>query len=222
MAAKESMAVAPLIVVLYDRAFEFPSIREAIRARGYFYAGLAATWIELGAFLWQQPRSTAGLFTAVDPWTYLLNQSQMLVVYLRLSVWPDPLILDYGLPRALAIRDVLPEALVVVLLLIASGIALARWPRIGFLAAAFFLTLAPTSSVIPIASEVAAERRMYLPFAALATLAAVAGRWLVDRVAARMRRESRTGRGTERRRGGGRPDGDRPGRAGRSNRVPER
>ena len=190
MASKESMAVAPLIVVLYDRAFEFPSIREAIRARAYLYAGLAATWIELGAFLWQQPRSTAGLFTAVDPWTYLLNQSQMLVVYLRLSVWPDPLILDYGLPRALAIRDVVPEALIVVLLIIASGVALARWPRIGFLAAAFFLTLAPTSSVIPIASEVAAERRMYLPFAALAVLAAVAGRWLVDRVAARMRRES--------------------------------
>jgi tetratricopeptide (TPR) repeat protein len=196
MAAKESMAVAPLIVVLYDRAFEFPSIREAIRARAYFYAGLAATWIELGAFLWQQPRSTAGLSTAVDPWTYLLNQSQMLIVYLRLSVWPDPLILDYGLPRALALRDVLPAALAVVLLIIASGIALARWPRIGFLAAAFFLTLAPTSSVIPIASEVAAERRMYLPFAALATLATVAGRWLVDRAAAGMRRESHTGRGT--------------------------
>ena len=120
----------------------------------------------------------------------------MIVVYLRLSVWPDPLILDYGLPRALAIRDVLPDALIVVLLLVASGVALARWPRIGFLAAAFFLTLAPTSSVIPIASEVAAERRMYLPFAALATLAAVAGRWLVDRAGERMRRESRTGRGT--------------------------
>jgi tetratricopeptide (TPR) repeat protein len=196
MAAKESMVVAPLIVVLYDRAFEFPSVREAIRARSYFYAGLAATWVELGAFLWQQPRSTAGLFTAVDPWTYLLNQSQMLVAYLRLSVWPDPLILDYGLPRALTVRDVVPEAMVVVLLLIASGIALVRWPRIGFLAAAFFLTLAPTSSVIPIASEVGAERRMYLPLAALATLAAVGGRWLVDRIVARTaRNKSNAGHG---------------------------
>jgi protein O-mannosyl-transferase len=185
MASKESMAVAPLIVVLYDRAFEFTSIREALQARKYLYAGLAATWIELGAFIWQQPRSTAGLFTAVDPWSYLLNQIQMLVLYLRLSVWPDALILDYGLPRALAIRDVVPTALVVVLLIIASVVALARWPRIGFLAAAFWLTLAPTSSVIPIASEVGAERRMYLPFAALAVLAAVAGRWLVDRAVAR-------------------------------------
>jgi tetratricopeptide (TPR) repeat protein len=67
-------------------------------------------------------------------------------------------------------------------LLIASGVALARWPRVGFLAAAFFLTLAPTSSVIPITSEVGAERRIYLPFAALAVLAAIAlGRFVEGR-----------------------------------------
>jgi tetratricopeptide (TPR) repeat protein len=121
----------------------------------------------------------------------------MLIVYLRLSVWPGPLVLDYGLPHALAIRDVVPEAVAVVLLIVASGIALVRWPRIGFLCAAFLLTLAPTSSVIPIASEVGAERRMYLPFAALAVLAAVAGRWLVDRAAARLvRLESNTAPGT--------------------------
>src|SRR5262249_14511315 len=34
----------------------------------------------------------------------------------------------------------------------------------------FFLLLAPTSSFVPIATEVAAERRMYLPLAALAAL----------------------------------------------------
>ena len=43
-------------------------------------------------------------------------------------------------------------------------------------AVAFFLTLAPTSSIIPIVSEVGAERRMYLPMTALVTLAAV-GAW---------------------------------------------
>ena len=188
MASKESMVVAPLFVLLYDRVFEFASIREAIRTRAALYAGLAATWIELAAFLWEQPRSTAGLFTAVDPWTYLLNQTQMLVVYLRLSVWPGALVLDYGLPHALAIRDVVPEALVGMLLIVGSLVALMRWPRIGFLCAAFFLTLAPTSSVIPIASEVGAERRMYLPFAALAVLAALAGRWIVDRLVERSAR----------------------------------
>jgi tetratricopeptide (TPR) repeat protein len=37
----------------------------------------------------------------------------------------------------------------------------------------FFLTLAPTSSVIPISTEVGAERRMYLPLAALVVLVVV-------------------------------------------------
>ncbi len=184
MASKESMVTAPVIVILYDRVFEFDSFGEAIRARKYLYAGLAATWIELAAFLWGQPRSTAGLSTAISPWTYLLNQIQMIGRYLWLSLWPRDLILDYGLPRALAIRDVLGPAFVVIPLLIAAAVALVRWPAIGFLAATFFLTLAPTSSVIPIASEVGAERRMYLPFAALAVLAAVSVQFLVERMPA--------------------------------------
>jgi tetratricopeptide (TPR) repeat protein len=192
MASKESMVTAPAIVLLYDRAFEFDSIGEAIRARKYLYAGLAATWLELGALQWGQPRSTVGTSAAVSRWTYLLNQVEMIARYLRLSVWPGPLVLDYGLPRAVAIRDVLPAALVVVPLLIASVVALARWPRIGFLAAAFFMTLAPTSSVIPITSEVGAERRMYLPFAALAVIAAIALRRFVDGADANRSRKRRT------------------------------
>ena len=185
MASKESMVTAPVIVLLYDRTFEFNSFGEAIGARKYLYGALAATWIELEVFVWGQPRSTAGLSTAFDQWTYFLNQVQMIARYLRLTVWPRDLILDYGLPRALGIRDVLPSALVVIPLLIATGVAVVRWPPIGFLAAAFFLALAPTSSVIPIASEVGAERRMYLPLGALAVLAVVTGRWLVNCAIAR-------------------------------------
>jgi Flp pilus assembly protein TadD len=100
--------------------------------------------------------------------------------YLRLSVWPGALVLDYGLPRLLGVRDVLPTAIVVLSLLVSTGVALARWPRAGFLAAAVFITLAPTSSIIPILSEVGAERRMYLPLAALVTLAVVGGRYALN------------------------------------------
>ena len=101
MASKESMVTAPLIVALYDRTFEFNSWREALQTRKYFYSALAATWIELGAFLLQQPRTTAGFSVAISPWTYLLNQVEMIAHYLRLSLWPSPLVLDYGLPRPL-------------------------------------------------------------------------------------------------------------------------
>jgi tetratricopeptide (TPR) repeat protein len=45
-----------------------------------------------------------------------------------------------------------------------------------------FLTLAPTSSIVPIASEVGAERRMYLPLAAIAVLLVVGGQQTAARL----------------------------------------
>src|SRR4029453_9133238 len=144
------------------------------------------------AFLLQQPRTTAGFSVAVRPWTYLLNQVEMIARYLRLSFWPSPLVLDYGLPRPLSLENVAGTAIVVVVLLVATAVALVRWPAVGFLAARFFVTLAPTSSVIPIASEVGAERRMYLPATALAVLAAVSVAMLMERVGERPSSQKRT------------------------------
>ena len=191
MATKESMVVAPVAVVLYDRIFEFKSFGDAFKARGWFYAGLAATWVELGLLMWRWPRSTVGVAT-VSPWMYLLNQIEMIARYVGLAVWPQSLVGDYGLPRSLAIGDVLPQALLILLLLGGTIAALARWPAIGFLGAMFFLTLAPTSSVVPIASEVGAERRMYLPLAALVVLAVSLG-WLgLDRLRGRWPARART------------------------------
>jgi tetratricopeptide (TPR) repeat protein len=57
---------------------------------------------------------------------------------------------------------------------IAVLVALARRPSLGFLGAWFIITLAPTTSVVPIVTEVGAERRMYLPLAGLAVLGVVA------------------------------------------------
>src|SRR5678816_456334 len=48
MACKETMAVAPVLVVLYDRAFGFTSIADQMRRRWRLYAGLAATWLVVG------------------------------------------------------------------------------------------------------------------------------------------------------------------------------
>jgi tetratricopeptide (TPR) repeat protein len=191
MATKESMVVAPLAVLLYDRVFEYRSLRDALAARGGFYAALAATWVELGVLMWRWPRSTVGAAT-VSSWTYLLNQAQMIVRYLGLTIWPQSLVIDYGLPRAIGPGDVVPQALLLVAMFAGTIIALARWPAFGFLGAMFFLTLAPTSSIVPIASEVGAERRMYLPLAALSVLAVALGSLLLDRLRKRWPARSRT------------------------------
>ena len=174
MGCKETMVVAPLVVVLYDRAFVFDSWSAAFKRRWPLYAGLAATWIVLAALLWSGPRiHSAGFTSGVSPWTYLLNQTVMIVRYLRLSVWPRALVLNYGWPRALTLADVLPQALLVVALLVTTIAIATSKPKIAFAGAWFFLILAPTSSIVPIATEVGAERRMYLPLVAVVALAVV-------------------------------------------------
>jgi len=178
---KETIAVTPLLVALYDRVFLYASWREAARVRGSLYLGLAASWLVLAGLVMSGPRAAVTGFTSgVTPWTYLLNQASIVVEYLRLSIWPSGLVVLYGWPEMLTLGHVLPQALGVVALLAVTVIALIRVPPVGFLGAWFFIALAPASSVIPIATEVGAERRMYVPLMALATLAVLAT-WIVVR-----------------------------------------
>jgi len=186
--SKEFVAVTPLIVVLYDRVFAFRSFREAWAVRRNLYGALAATWIPLGAILALRPHSTIGFATGVDPWTYALNQAEMIGRYLRQALWPDALVLDYGVPRPLSLGAAWVSAVLIATLVAASLVALFRWPRVGFLCVVFFILLAPTSSVIPIATEVGAERRMYLALAALTILGVAGAAWVIDQVRPRIPR----------------------------------
>ena len=174
MACKESMATAPVMILLYDRVFVFDSLRQALQRRWRLYVGLGATWLLLGALLSSGPRvHSAGFSSPVRPWTYLLNQTVMILRYLRLAIWPRDLVLNYGPTQPLTVGDVAPNAVLVVALLLVTLAALVLRPKLGFLGAWFFVTLAPASSIVPIATEVGAERRMYLPLAGLVVLAVV-------------------------------------------------
>ena len=181
------MATAPIMVVAFDRAFLFSSFREAWRARRALYSGLAATWVVLALLLATRPRPhSAGFSAGVSPWTYLLNQAPAILRYLQQSVWPNDLVLLYGWPRLLTLVDVWPQALAICVLLGLTAIALWRQPQIGFIGAWFWITLAPTSSIVPIATEVAAERRMYLPLAAVVLLVVVGLVLLWDKLKRRL------------------------------------
>lgn len=174
MASKESMATAPIVVMLFDRVFVFPSWRSAWLTRRWLYAGLCATWGLLAILVWSGPRiHSAGFSAGVSIWTYLLNQPQLITRYLWLTVWPRALVVFYGIPAPLGLPDALPYAAVVVTLLAATLVAFRYRPMLAFLGAWIFITLAPTSSVVPIATEVGAERRMYLPLMAIAVAVVV-------------------------------------------------
>ena len=98
MASKEVMVSAPLIVLLYDRTFLAGSFREAWRRRGRFYLALAGTWLLLGWLVISAGGrgGTAGFGVGISWWAYLCTQFGAIVHYLRLCVWPHPLLLDYG------------------------------------------------------------------------------------------------------------------------------
>ena len=197
MATKEVMISAPLIVLLYDRTFVAGTFREAWKLRKRYYLGLASTWLVL---IWLvlgtgSRGGTAGFGLAVAPWSYALIQFQAIVHYLRLAIWPHPLVFYYGRPVA-AIGAIAIDAAIVVLLVGWSALSLTRcWTPpgasalgtmrstssysgqvTGFSGAAFFLILAPSSSIVPVGTEMIAEHRMYLSLAAVVAVA-VGGIW---------------------------------------------
>src|SRR5262249_42375493 len=89
---------------------------------------------------------------------------------LKLSVWPHPLVLDYGNAVVGSFGEVWGQAVLVVALLAGTTVALVRKPVLGFLGAWFFVILAPSSSVVPLVTQTIAEHRMYLPLAGIVTL----------------------------------------------------
>ncbi|NBR58644.1 MAG: tetratricopeptide repeat protein [Opitutaceae bacterium] len=186
MASKEIMATAPFIVLLYDRTFVAGSFAAALRGRARFYLWLAATWLLLAWLMLgnNQRAGAVGFGLGVSGWDYLLTQCRALVIYLRLSLWPHPLVLDYGTDIVHSWREVWWQGLVVLTLLLGTLVALWRRPILGFLGAWFFVILAPSSSFIPLTTQTIAEHRMYLPLLAviilgLALLNKIAGRYYV-------------------------------------------
>ena len=174
---KEIIVTAPLTVLLYDRIFLASSWREIARRRRWLYAGLLASWALLVLLVsgFYEPGGTGGMAQRLGPWPYLLLQPRNVLRYLGLSFWPHPLVLDYGMESPGPVVTVLPAALAVAGMLGATAWALRRAPRVGFLGAAFFLVLAPTTTILPLASQTTAEKRMYLPLAAVVTLVVLGG-----------------------------------------------
>ena len=178
LASKAIMITAPLTVLIYDRAFLTKSFREAFRLRWGLYLALVASWGVLALCGVAQgvldpverPGTGVGFgYKGVTPGEYLLTQSGVIMHYLRLSIWPHPLCLDYAWPVARSVREIVLPGLVIIGLLIGTLWALRRRPWLGFAGTWFFLILGPTSSIVPI-RDPAFEHRMYLPLAAVVTV----------------------------------------------------
>jgi Flp pilus assembly protein TadD len=182
-ATKEVIAMAPLLVLLYDRTFIAGSFAAAWRQRWRVHLALAFTWVILAAMVastgWNRD-GTSGFDIGIAPSAYWLTQFEAVARYLWLSFWPHPLVFEYGTFWVHRAADALPYALLVLPLAAATLVALWRRPVVGFLGAWFFGILAPTS-IMPGRVQMIVEHRMYLPLAAVITLAVVGLHRLVGR-----------------------------------------
>jgi len=166
---KETFATAPLVIALYDRCFLADSWKEVARKRWLAYLLMATpfVWFIPSVLRWFDPtrHDSVGFgLKTITWWEYLRTQPEVILHYLRLSVWPSPLCFDYVWRKQHNPAVYLPLGAAVLVTLGGGIYCLKRGPLAGFLILAFFLILAPTSSFMPIA-DLAVEHRMYLPLA---------------------------------------------------------
>ncbi|WP_238397596.1 tetratricopeptide repeat protein [Anatilimnocola aggregata] len=169
--AKEVMATAPLAILLIDVALIAGSWRDAFRARRFWHAlnflSLSITFILIAR---QGGRSgTVGAENLGDRLAYLALQSEIIIRYLQLCVWPSPLVFDYGTYIPPLSASQLPAFITVSVLAVLFVVLYWKKPVVGLLGVLFFVILAPTSSFVPVITQVAAEHRMYLPLALVLT-----------------------------------------------------
>jgi Tfp pilus assembly protein PilF len=186
---KEVMITCLPVALLFDGAIVSRSWQGVWKRKGfYLLLALPLAWTFITMRMTNAEEYNAGFgFSGVTPWEYLRSQPLVLLHYLRLTFWPDQLLLDYGWPvENDNFRIFLPGALILALFA-GSLVALWKHPPLGFVAVAAFLILAPSSSFMPIA-DLCFEHRMYLPLMCLATLAVCGTYAFLETVGAREKR----------------------------------
>lgn len=185
---KETVSVAPLLALAYDRAHFSSSFGEALRKRKWFYATLASSWLPLAALVLSTGGrgASAGFDAGVSSLTYAGTQTTAILHYAGLVFWPVNLVFDYG-----PYIETRPFWLLVgigatVTFVAMTAFGLVRGFRPAFWGAWFILLVAPSSSIIPVATQTMAEHRVYLADAGIIVLAVLAGAFLWRELALRL------------------------------------
>ncbi len=182
MLCKEVMAVVPLLVLLYQWVFSSMSFRDLIRTQWALYLGLSLSWIVLFLVAYGARRESAGFgFESMTPWGYVKIQCDVLWQYFGKCFWPKPLYFDIGWVSPPALSAVAWKAALLLFSFVLSVLLALRRSAAGFAGLWVFLLLAPSSSIVPVASEMYAEQRMYLPLAGIVSLVVVGVASLVSR-----------------------------------------
>jgi tetratricopeptide (TPR) repeat protein len=175
--SKETSFVLPALALSMDWAFLSGNWRETFRRRWFPHAVLAGgaclLALRSGAFD-ASPAASAGFgMRNLSSWEYLRSQPGVIFRYIEAAFWPVTLCFDYQWAVATSPWEIYGLGAAILLMVGTSLYLLWRLPPLGWTAFAFFLLLAPTSSIVPI-KDLAVEHRMYLPVGPLAALSVVA------------------------------------------------
>lgn len=181
MLCKEVMASVPAMVLLYERTFIADSFRRILKRSWPLYVCLALGWLTMLAIYYHGSRTPGGGFgmgMAAHQWWF--TQSKVIFLYLKLAVWPWPLVIHYEVPILKSIAEAWPWVSGTALLAACTLWLVWRRSAVGYVAIWFFAVLSPTL-LIPLPGETAVERRMYIPLAALVPLLIVGGYVVLER-----------------------------------------
>lgn len=182
MVTKENMVAAPLLILLYHRAFVAKSWSEIFKRYWPFYAALAATWIILAINVSAGHRSlSVGFDLGIRWWEYFRLECKVLIWYLSMAIFPRHFSIHHEIFPPTHWWEYVPQLLVLCTMLATTLWALQRHPKWAFPGVVFFLILGPSSSFVPITTEPMAERRMYLPLLAVLVILGLGVGWLLHR-----------------------------------------
>jgi tetratricopeptide (TPR) repeat protein len=171
LTSKEHTLTLPVLLLLLDLAW----VREGWRKNALLYGMMAAAGA-VGAFFVARllaGADSAGLsLKGLTPIEYFYTQGRVVWNYLRMFVLPvglnaDP---DVSISRSLLDGGAIFGLLALAAVAVAAWVYRKKFPLAALGVAIFFLLIAPTSSIVPIA-DVQFERRVYLPFLGLALIA---------------------------------------------------
>ena len=180
MATKEVMAVAPLVIVIFDwimgERLSGRPFRSRIRlhiAWGLLMAAGVCLWFSAWGHALDRGGYASPLHTV---WEYARTQPGVIAHYIRLSMIPYPLVFDYCWPIENRLWMIVIQGAGIGLLAVASACGVVKRQPAAMLGVWFFGILLPTSSVV-VVQDPAFEHRLYLPLAAVMMALGSLGRW---------------------------------------------
>ena len=182
--SKETAVTLPAMLAIFEVFLFETSIRDLLRNKIFLALLVPAALIvlyKIGPLLqrnfFYDPDIT---FTRKQ---YVLTQLSVLVTYLRLFFYPFGQNIDWDFPisDSLFVTQTIFSLLLLVVLFALSFVTYRRFRLVALGILGFFLTLAPTSSIIPI-KDVIFEHRMYLPVAFLAIGCVYLLCWAIDQL----------------------------------------